>query len=189
MMENLPRAVSNPYKERTSTSSNRRVPNSGLMCEFTPWPRPVSFSERADQASVWPERRVWPAAAWQRYDPGGAWAIWTHCPRGTCYLSEIHSSPNPAPCSTRACCLLWCQKTSLRRTVGPPCLPSAPSSMAIHCRMLAHTCRGAAITTFPGTAGTFPGLARLSLLPGQAWGGHLLFWAVHPRGGSVGGLL
>ena len=34
-------------------------------------------------------------------------------------------------------------------------------------------------------AGTFPGSARFSFLPGQAWGGLLLFWAVHPRGVSL----
>ena len=79
-----------------------------------------------------------------------------------------------------------CQKTGLHGNAGSPCLPPAQSSMAIHCRVLTHTGHGQAVATFPGWPGLPTSKAGSLVLPGQAWRGHFLLWAVHPRGGSVG---
>ena len=45
---------------------------------------------------------------------------------------------------------------------------AAQSSLAIHCRVLAHTSHGQAVATLPGRAGFPPSKAGFLVLPGQA---------------------
>ena len=87
---------------------------------------------------------------------------------------------------TRARCLLHAKRQASSEMWAPLAwLLLRASSLAIHSRTLAHACHGQAVANLPGRAGISTSTAGFAVLPGQAWWGHPLFWAVHPRGGNL----